>query len=147
VFHLQNITLLQPEHVIEPRLPGGTDALAQYIQTIKAALTAHYASSPASGPRSLVLAVGPGGRAQFWLASDGDLPSDERLAVEGISSMTATPAVNGPIILALLYSAGATPTAQQGLAMPTEWRAIATRANGPVSVDDIVAQLWSEAAS
>src|SRR5262245_10718466 len=108
MFHLQNITLLQPEHVIEPRLTGGSNALSQYLQAIQVALTAHYAPSLVSGPRTLILAIGPDGRAQFWLASAADLPFDERHAVEGISAQLKPPAVvHGPVILALVYSVGA----------------------------------------
>jgi hypothetical protein len=146
MFHLQNITLLQPEHVIAPRLPGGSNTLGPYLQAIQAALTLHYSSGATGGPRTLVLAIGPGGRAQFWLASRDELPSDERLAVEGISTQVAPPTVaNGPVILALVYSAGAIPTAQPQLSMPIEWQAVARRVNATLSVDEIVAQLWSAA--
>src|SRR5262245_41000148 len=147
MFHLQNITLLQPEHVIEPRLTGGSKALAQYLQAIQAALNAHYSPGVTNGPRTLTLAIGPGGRAQFWLASAATLPSDEHRAVEGISAQLPTPAVeHGPVILALVYSVGATPLAQHQLSIPTEWKAIAM-GTGPLSVDEIVAKLWSVAPS
>jgi len=146
MFHVQNVTLLQPEDVMQPRLPGGANALAAYFKAIELALNEHYSAGSVSGPRTLVLAVGPGGRAQFWLASPDALSADERDAVEGISARLTPPVVvDGPVILAVTYSVGVNRIAQQGLTMPSEWQAVVARTGGPLSVDEVVAQLWTTA--
>lgn len=146
MFHLQNITLLQPEAVIEPRLPGGSEALGVYLQAVRAVLAEHYASSTETGARSLVIGIGPDDRAQFWLAAPGRLSSDEYTSIQEISARVQAPqVVGGPILFALLYSVGAAPVLQDRLTLPTEWTAVAQRRGGPLDVDAIVNDLWAGA--
>jgi hypothetical protein len=144
-FHLQQVMLLQPEDVMGPRLPGGAGALGQYLQAVQAALTQYYSTSEDSGPRSLIVALGPGGRAQFWLGASGPASTNERASVRQLSAAIVPPVVQeGPVVLALVYSIGATPTPQQSLTLPTEWQEVVQRNGAPLPVDTIVERLWAE---
>ena len=145
MFHLQNVTLLQPEEVMEPRLSGGSDALSAYLKGVQDVLTSHYATSENTGARSLIIAIGPNARCQFWLVADS-LSPEEKEVVQDFSRLVQPPAVHeGPVILALAYSVGAEPIPPQELTMPTEWLAVADSAGGQLSVDDIVLKLWASA--
>ena len=147
MFHLQHITLLQPEEVIAPRLPGGSEALSEYLNGVQDALISHYATSESTGARSLFVALGPNAECQFWLVADPLLP-EEKVAVQDLARLVPPPAIHdGPVILALAYSMGAEPVPQEGLTMPTEWLAVVDSAGGPLEVDDIVLRLWASAIS
>ena len=128
---------------MEPRLSGGSDALSAYLKGVQDVLTSHYATSENTGARSLIIAIGPNARCQFWLVA-GSLSPEEKEVVQDFSRLVQPPAIHeGPVILALAYSVGAEPIPPQELTMPTEWLAVADSAGGPLSVDDIVLKLWA----
>jgi hypothetical protein len=144
VFHLESITLLQAEEVVGVRVPGGSDELGGYLLAVRSLVANYYSSTQVAGPRALLIAAGPGGRVQFWLAAPDALSEEERARVHHLASAIPGPAVvEGPIALALVYSVGPTPVPQAGPTLPVEWQTIVRNNGGPLAVEAIVERLWA----
>lgn len=145
MFNLQNVTLLQPEEVLAPRLPNGSDDLAAYLGSVREALGSYYASTTAPGSRTLFIAVGPRAKCQFWL-SGAALLSGEQAAVEALAHETTPPEVQiGPVVLALVYTVGGQSSVVEELTTPPQWQTVIQEAGRSLTIDDVIEVLWGDA--
>jgi hypothetical protein len=147
MFQLLGVTLLQPEHVVSARVPGGAEAIGSLLTSLQNLLRDRYDDSTTSGARTLSIALGPEQRMQLWLAADeGNLSSDEQNQLRELSAGVTPPEVrDGPVALALVFSIGTEPPPEAQLAMPDEWRAIVQASDTTLNVEQIITRLWSSA--
>jgi hypothetical protein len=145
MFNLLGVSLLQPEHVISARMPGGAAALGGFLTAIQEVLRGRYDDSVPSASRTLCVAVGPERRMQLWLAAPDDAPSaDEQALLRDLSTTLAVPEVtDGPIALALVFAIGDEPPAEAELTLPDEWRAVIQASDTAPHVEQIITRLWS----
>jgi hypothetical protein len=145
MFNLLGVSLLQPETVLNQRMPGGASVLGPFVSTLKELLRDQYDDVMASGARTLCVALAPGPRFQVWLASDDDEScSDEQAAfVSACKDLTAPRVVDGPVALALVFSIGSEPPVEAQLTLPDEWRAIIEASDTAPSVEQIITRLWA----
>src|SRR4051794_29702586 len=108
MFQLLGVTLLQPEHVISARVPGGAEAIGALLTSLQNLLRERYDDSVGSAARTLSVALGPERRMQLWLAADeGGVSSDEQSQLRELSARVNAPEVrDGPVALALVFSIG-----------------------------------------
>lgn len=145
MFNLLGVSLLQPEAILNQRLPGGATVLGSFVSTLKELLREQYDDVIASGARTLCVALAPGQRFQVWLASDdNESCSDEQAAfASACEELTAPRVVDGPIALALVFSIGSQPPAEAQLTFPDEWRAVIEASDTAPSVEQILTRLWA----
>lgn len=144
MFQLLGVTLLQPEAVTAARLPGGADALAAFVQGVKAALTELYDGEEESGARTLTIALGVAGQLGFWLSAEEDVvpAAEEARLAELTSPLPAPDVVDGPIALALVFHIGADAPADVQLTLPDAWQAVVKAADTPLTPEQIITRLW-----
>jgi hypothetical protein len=145
MFQLLGVTLLQPEHVISARVPGGAEAIGSLLTSLQNLLRERYDDSVDSAARTLSIALGPERRMQLWLAADdGGISSDEQSLLRELSARVNAPEVrDGPVALALVFSIGTEPPPEAQLAMPDEWRAIVQASDTTLNVEQIITRLWA----
>jgi hypothetical protein len=145
MFQLLGVTLLQPEHVISARVPGGAEAIGALLTSLQNLLRERYDDSVTSAARTLSIALGPEHRMQLWLAADeGGISSDEQNQLRELSARVSAPEVrDGPVALALVFSIGREPPPEAQLVMPDEWRAIVQASDTTLNVEQIITRLWS----
>jgi hypothetical protein len=147
MFKLLGVTLFQPEHVVSARLPGGAEAVGSFLGAIQALLRDRYDDNPASGARTLSIALGPQSRMQLWLAAEEEaISNDEQLQLRELSTQVSVPEVQGgPIALALVFSLGVDAPPEAQLTLPDEWRGIMQASDTTISVEQIITRLWASA--
>jgi len=145
MFKLLGVTLLQPEHVISARVPGGAAAIGSLLASIQELLRDRYDDSVTVGSRTLSIALGPERRMQLWLAADeGSVSTDEQSQLRELSTRVNAPEVkDGPVALALVFSIGNEPPPEAQLALPDEWRAIVQASDTTIGVEQIITRLWA----
>lgn len=145
MFNLLGVTLLQPESVVQARVPGGAAALSALIDELRAALVRIYDGQQDSGARSLCVALAPGGRFELWLTREDEPVSPEESAeVRNLAASLRPPTVlDGPVALALVFAVGAEAPAEAQLTVPEEWRDILRASDSSLSVEQILTRLWS----
>jgi len=136
--------LLQPEAALRERVPGGAQAMSDYIASIDAAATKALAGVDPPRPTSgfLVLAVRPDGRSKAWLDVWPNLPrASEPALVDAVQAVKPFAVSKGTVVFALRVSAwGAVPTNRPP--KPDEWTRY-TR-EGVTDAEAIVARLWPD---
>jgi hypothetical protein len=147
MFQLLGVTLLQPEHVISARVPGGAEAIGSLLTSLQNLLRERYDDSVAPAARTLSIALGPERRMQLWLATDeGNISNDEQEQLRELSAQVSPLEVrDGPVALALVFSIGTEPPPEAQLAMPDEWRAIVQASDTTLNVEQIITRLWASA--
>jgi hypothetical protein len=147
MFNLLGVSLLQPEHVVSARMPGGAGALGAFLTSIQDLLRARYDDSAPSASRTLCVAIGPQARLQLWLATAtiNDAPSaDEQAVLRELATHIPVPEMHdGPIAIALVFAIGDEPPAEAELTIPDEWRAIIQASDTAPSVEQIITRIWS----
>lgn len=146
MFELLGVTLLQPEAVIAARLPGGAEALAGFVQDVKASLENVYAMESESGARTLTLALGAAGRLGFWIsAGDDAVPAHEEERLAELNQVTVPHVVDGPIALALVFRVGPEALADVQLTLPDAWQAVVRASDTALTPEQIIARIWASA--
>jgi hypothetical protein len=142
---LLGVTLLQPETVVEARVPGGAAALSALIDELRSGLARLYEGHQESGARSLCVALAPGGHFELWLTREDDfVPPEESAEVRNLAARLRPPAVlDGPVALALVFAIGAEAPAEAQLTLPDEWLGILRASDSSLSVEQILTRLWS----
>jgi len=100
--------LLQPEAALRERVPGGAQAMSDYIASIDAAATKALAGVDPPRPTSgfLVLAVRQGGRSKAWLDLWPNLPrASEPALVDAVQAVKPFAVSKGTVVFALRVSA------------------------------------------
>lgn len=145
MFKLLGVTLLQPEHVISGRVPGGAAAIGSLLASLQDLLRDRYDDSVTVGSRTLSIALGPERRMQLWLAADeGGVSSDEQSQLRELSTRVVAPEVkDGPVAMAIVFSIGTEPPPEAQLTLPDEWRAIVQASDTTLNVEQIITRLWA----
>lgn len=141
-----DIVLLQPEAVLQPRVPD-VQTLATYIDkaTAQAARVAQQAQAGPPSSGFLVIAIRPGLRSNAWLDFQPPLPPDLAAAViRALRSVTPPAVRGGPVVLAIkagLWGGGAP---VRDTPAPVEWRAAMDKAGRPLEPGALVERLWRD---
>jgi hypothetical protein len=143
-FRLFGIVLLQPDHVLQPRMPG-VEAVAAYTREVEAQLKnmiERDALKTAAGG-FIVLALKPGNEINVWL--DFNPPLEGKLAQEVVSVVKSVPRFSprgGVVVYALKvgFWGGKEPPAIYPF--PPEWKAAAARHGGRVAPEQLVEMTW-----
>jgi hypothetical protein len=145
-YHTENIMLLQPESVLQERVPS-VQEFAQYTKAVQSAAESALATEqphPASG--YIVLAVRPGGHSMAWLDFKPGLP--EKTAAKLRAAILAVPTFEvrgGVVVFALNASLWGSP-ASQGVPNPKEWSKAMEGSSAPMEIGDLVDKVWPAAA-
>jgi hypothetical protein len=143
-----DVVLLEPGAVIEQRVDGGADGLADYIGRLGAAaadtMRAHPRQLPDAG--FIVVAARPGGQARTWFDFAVPLQPETAAALaEAIEAVRPTPVSRDEIVFALKVSLwGGRPDAKVA-PVPPEWREAGRQAGRRLGVDELVDRLWPRA--
>lgn len=138
------IVLLQPESVLQPRVPD-VQSLANYIDkaTAQAAQVARQAQAgpPTSG--FLVLAIRPGLRSNVWLDFQPPLPAAVAEAlVRAMRAVTPPSVRGGPVVLAVKAGLWGGSAPGRDFPAPKEWRAAMDKAGRPLGPDILAERTW-----
>jgi hypothetical protein len=140
-----DVVLLQPGELIERRVDGGADALAQYVRRVSdaatQAVTTHASQIPTSG--FIVVAARPAGQVHAWFDFKPDLAPQTTADIDrAVRAAGALPVESGNVVFALRMSIwGAREPAAHAPA-PKEWRDTATDLGHKPDVDTLVDRLW-----
>lgn len=141
-YQTQGIVLLQPDFVLQERVPS-IDSLSGYIKAVQAAAEAtmaREAPSPTSG--FVVLAVRPGRRSMAWLDFQPALP--DAVAARLTQAIQAVPpfeARDGVVVFALKATLWDAPSAH-GFPNPSAWRKAMEGRSEPMEIGDLVNEVW-----
>ena len=140
-----DIVLLQPGTVIEKRVDGGADAMADYLKRLGEAATTAMRDNPQQIPSAgfIVVALRPEGRTHAWFDFKPSLSEKTTAALShAVESVPPTPVKSGDVVFALRVSIwGAKPPTAYAPA-PQEWKDAAKQAGHKLDVDALVDQLW-----
>lgn len=139
-----SIMLLQPDFVLEERVPS-VDSLSDYIKAVEAAAANALAGEePHAASGFLVLAVRPGRRSMVWVNFEPDLPASiaDKLRT-AILAVPAFEARGGVVVFALNSSLWGAP-ASQGFPNPDEWVQAMEGNSEPVEIGDLVDKVWPD---
>jgi hypothetical protein len=148
MFKLLGVTVLQPEHVIGARVPGGADAVGSLLTALQGVLSEAYAATTEPGSRTLSIAIAPKRQMQLWLATEEDdaATEDEQARIRELSLSVDAPEVrDGPVALALVFAIGTEAPAEAQLTLPDEWRRIVQASDTVINVEQILTRLWTNA--
>jgi hypothetical protein len=140
-----DIVLLEPGPLIEQRVEGGADGLADYLKRLGAATTeamrAHPQQLPVAG--FIVVAARPGGQTRTWFDFKPPLmPATAAALGEAVDRVEPTPVRSGEVVFALRVSLwGGAPPASV-VPVPPEWREAGKSAGKRLTVDELVDRLW-----
>jgi len=140
-----DVVLLQPGALIEKRVDGGADAMADYLKRLGEAATEAMRANPQQIPSAgfIVVAVRPEGRTHAWFDFKPAL-ADKTVAAltHVVETVPPTPVKSGDLVFALRVSLwGAKPPATVAPA-PQEWKDAAKRAGHKLDLDALVDELW-----
>jgi hypothetical protein len=140
-----DIVLLEPGAVIEQRVDGGADGLADYVRRLGAAaaetMRAHSRQLPDAG--FIVVALRAGGQSRTWFDFATPLMPETAAALsEAVAAVQPTPVARDEIVFALRVSLwGGRPDAKVA-PVPPEWREAGRQAGRRLTVDELVDRLW-----
>jgi hypothetical protein len=144
-YHMASITLLQPDAVLRERVPGGAEAMSNYIGAINEAASKALAASenlkPATG--FIVLAVRPGGHSKVWLDLWPSLPDRiEQKLIAATSAVKPFEARNGVVVFGISVTImDAAPTKEKA-PRPAEWTRYTRDLDHPIEIGDLVDRIW-----
>jgi hypothetical protein len=140
-----DIVLLQPGTLIEQRVEGGADAMADYLRRLGLAATAAMRETPQQIPTAgfIVVALRPGGKAHAWFDFKPALGAPATAALtHAVETVPPTAVKSGDVVFALRVSVwGARPPSTVAPA-PPEWKEAARQAGHKLDLDTLVDQLW-----
>jgi len=140
-----DIVLLQPGTLIEKRVDGGADAMADYLKRLGEAATTAMRDNPQQIPSAgfIVVALRPEGKAHAWFDFKPSLSDKTTAALtHAVENVPPTPVKSGDVVFALRVSVwGAKPPSAYAPA-PQEWKDAAKQAGHKLDVDALVDQLW-----
>ncbi len=140
-----DIVLLQPGSLIEQRVDGGADAMAEYLKRLGEAETQAMRENPQQLPASgfIVVAVRPGGLAHAWFDFKPTLSDKTATALAHVvETVPPTPVKDGNIVFALRVSLWGAKPPEKYAPVPPEWREAGKQAGHKLDLDALVDQLW-----
>lgn len=142
-----DVVLLQPGTLIEARVDGGADAMADYLKRLGAAATETMRAHPQQIPTAgfIVVAVRPGGRAHAWFDFKPELSESTSAALtQVVETVVPTPVRQGDLVFALRVSIWSSKPPAAYAPAPPQWRDAAKAAGHPLDIDTLVDQLWPQ---
>ncbi|MET0383699.1 MAG: hypothetical protein ABW032_09795 [Burkholderiaceae bacterium] len=145
-----DVVLLQPGTVIEQRVDGGADALADYVKRLGDGAGDAMRANPQQIPSAgfIVVAVRPGNRAHAWFDFKPMLSEKTTAALtQVVSTVAPVPVRSGDLVFALRVSLWGAKPPTKYLPVPPEWRDAGRQAGHKLDLDALVDQLWPRATS
>jgi len=146
-YHMDGLTLLQPESTLRERVTGGAPAMQAYIEAINAAATRIVADGDTQRPSAgfIVLAIRSGGRSKVWLDFWPLLPSKtEASLLPALEKVAPLDVRDGLVVFAIDASLwGAAPTREKA-PRPNEWTRITRERGAATDAETIVDALWAD---
>ena len=141
-YHTENIMLLQPEFLLEERVPS-VNQLSDYIKAVQNAAgsaLSGVAQSPTSG--QLVIAVRPGGESKVGLDFVPALPEPTATALRrALEAVPPFKARGGVVVFSLNSTLWGAPPSSRPPA-PTEWTEAMKGHTEPEEIGSLVERLW-----
>jgi hypothetical protein len=139
------VVLLQPGDVIEQRVQGGADALADYVRRLgeasARAVKAHPAQIPSAG--FIVVAARPGGQVHAWLDFKPALMRETAIDLDKAVQAAAPLSVkSGDVVFALRVGLWGSREPSTHAPAPQEWRDAAAQAGRKLDVEALVDRVW-----
>lgn len=137
-YKTENLMLLQPQSVLEARVPS-VQALSDYIKAVQATAEGtlqNETPSPASG--FIAIAVRPGAQSRVWLDFKPALPktTSTRLA-QAIQAVPPFAAKEGTVVFAIHSTLwGAKP--KMAFPNPPEWSAAMEESDQPIEIGELI---------
>jgi len=145
-YRTENIMLLQPDFVLQKRVPS-VSQFSEYIKAVQGAAAAALAKAP-EAPTSgqLVVAVRPGGESKVWLDFSLALPEPTASALrEAVEAVPAFSAREGVVVFSLNSTLwGAAPSNRPPA--PEEWQKAMEGQSGPEEIGRLVERVWPSGA-
>lgn len=132
------IRLYQPDDQLTARLPGGSNALVDFVQMVGETLNQPEFEHPPQENRALVIAISPTGKVIGWaIDQTGNILHPEQDVVDRtLHELTPPTVVHGAIVLAIHYAE--TLSGDNWVPFPQEWNDILKTAGEPIPVDKLV---------
>ena len=144
-YHMDGLTLLQPESTLRERVAGGAPAMQAYIEAVNASATRIIADSQPQRPSAgfIVLAVRPGHRSKIWLDFWPLLPSQtETRLFAALEKVAPFEARGGLVVFAIDASVWGSAPTQEKAPRPNEWTRIIRERGAATDAETIVEALW-----
>lgn len=143
--HQFDVVLLQPGAVIDQRVDGGADAMADYLKRLGDGAAEAVRANPQQIPSSgfIVVAVRPGGQAHAWFDFKPALADKTVEALTHVvETVTPTPVKSGDIVFALRVALWSDKPPEKYAPAPQAWRDAAKQAGHKIDLDALVDQTW-----
>jgi hypothetical protein len=140
-----DIVLLQTGSIIEQRVDGGANAMADYVRRLGDAATEAMRANPQQIPTAgfLVVAVRPGGKAHPWFDFKPPLaPKSTEALTHVVETVPPAPVKSGDVVFALRVSIWGAKAPAAYAPSPQEWRDAAKQAGHKLEIETLVDQLW-----
>jgi hypothetical protein len=141
-YHTENIMLLQPEFVLQERVPS-VNQLSDYIKAVQNAAGLALSGKPQS-PTSgqLVIAVRPGGQSKVWLDFVPALPEPTASALrQALEAVPPFQAQGGVVVFSLNSILWGAPPSSRPPA-PAEWTEAMKGRTEPEEIGSLVERVW-----
>lgn len=141
-FHMENIMFLQPDSVLEERLPS-VQAFSAYIKAVERTVESVLAQEkayPSGG--FLVIAVRPEKRSNIWTDFSPELPKDmEQKLKKVILALPPCSVKSNVVVFALGVSLWGAPIPKH-FPQPAEWLSTVKTKQTAVDIDTLLDELW-----
>jgi hypothetical protein len=140
-----DVVLLQRGEIIEQRVEGGADAMADYVKRLGAAATETMRAHPAQIPSAgfLVVAVRPGDRTHAWFDFKPALsPSTAAALTTAVETTPTMPVKSGEIVFALRVSVWSDKPPAAYAPAPQEWKDAVKGMDKKPDVETLVDRVW-----
>jgi len=140
-----DVVLLQAGSIIEQRVEGGANAMADYMRRLGDAATEAVRANPQQIPSAgfIVVAARPGGKAHAWFDFK---PALAAKTIEALTHVVETvppaPVKSGDVVFALRVSVWSSKPPSSYAPSPQEWRDAAKQAGHKLEIEALVDQLW-----
>jgi len=140
-----DVVLLQAGSIIEQRVEGGANAMADYVRRLGDAATEAVRANPQQIPSAgfIVVAARPGGKAHAWFDFKPPLASKTAEALTHVvETVPPAPVKTGDVVFALRVSVWGAKAPAAYAPSPQEWRDAAKQAGHKLEIEALVDQLW-----
>ena len=144
--HTFTILLLQPDFILQERVPDAT-ALYRYIKGIDDSVSDAIKTVPRFPSTSgyIVVAVKPGQKSNIWLDFQPKLKPQIASAIKTAArAVPPAPVTNGVVVLAMKVGLWGGPEPISMPLSPPEWMEAAKKAGRPMEVGDLVETIWPD---
>lgn len=143
-FETTNITLYQPDELVQKRLPGAGH-LAAYIEQLQNVAGETFAETTKPASLQIVVAVRPGRKSRVWLtgsALEAKTLEDLRKKLEAIPPLEVR---DGPVAFAVSGKIAGGAVTEGEIPMPQEWQDAVKKLPQPVMIPDgLLDTVWPE---